>query len=66
MPIGTVKIFNAYMRCGIIISDDEGKDVFVHKDEIQTEDKILKEGQKVLFEIEDGSKGLCAVNVKVI
>ena len=49
------------------ISDENGKDVFVHFSGIVMDGhKKLEEGQKVEFEVADGAKGPQAVNVKVI
>ena len=48
-----------------IITTDEGNDVFVHFSAIQGEGfKTLDEGQKVSFEITQGSKGPQASNVE--
>jgi CspA family cold shock protein len=64
MSEGTVKWFDNHKGYGFI-EKDEGGDVFVHYSEIQTEGfKTLFEGQRVIFDIERGTKGLAAVNVK--
>jgi CspA family cold shock protein len=62
---GTVKWFNATKGYGFIGRDDNGgDDVFVHFSAIQMEGyRALKQGQKVEFEIEQGSKGFQAANV---
>jgi CspA family cold shock protein len=63
MVEGTVKWFNQSKGYGFI-SQEEGKDVFVHFSAIQGEGfKTLDEGDKVTFDIEDGPKGPQAVNV---
>ena len=63
---GTVKWFNDQKGYGFI-SDENGKDVFVHFSGLVMEGfKTLKEGQNVEFEIVDGAKGAQAVNVTVI
>lgn len=60
---GTVKWFNAKKGFGFI-SDEEGKDVFVHFSALQMDGfKVLEEGDKVEFEVIDGEKGPQAANV---
>ncbi|MFH1715371.1 MAG: cold-shock protein [Elusimicrobiota bacterium] len=62
MEKGTVKWFNETKGFGFI-EQEKGKDVFVHKNDVQGS---IAEGDKVEFEITDGKKGPCAVNVKKI
>ena len=63
MAQGTVKWFNAEKGFGFITGQD-GKDVFVHFSAIQTDgSKTLEEGQAVNYDVEDGARGLQAVNV---
>ncbi len=65
MPTGTVKWFNEKKGYGFIEQED-GKDVFVHHQDIQGEGfKNLYENQKVEFDIEQGEKGPKATNVIV-
>lgn len=65
MAEGTVKWFNDRKGHGFIKS--ENKEFFVHRSSIQSPaSKILKEGQKVQFEVTSGPRGEQAVNVKVI
>ena len=60
---GTVKWFNAKKGFGFI-SDEEGKDVFVHFSALQMDCfKVLEEGDEVEFEVIDGEKGPQAANV---
>ena len=62
---GTVKWFNESKGFGFL-SQDDGDDVFVHYSSIQSSGfKSLNEGQSVEFEVQDGPKGLQAVNVTV-
>ena len=62
MASGTVKWFNDQKGFGFIQQDDQEKDVFVHQNGLTEE---IREGDKVTFDIEEGEKGLSAVNVKV-
>ena len=63
MAKGNVKWFNASKGYGFI-SQEGGKDVFVHFSAIQGDGfKSLDEGQEVEFEVTDGPKGPQAVNV---
>lgn len=67
MNQGTVKWFDAKKGYGFIsdIATKDSKDYFVHFSEIQTNGfKTLEEGQKVEFEIGEGTKGAVAKNVK--
>lgn len=63
MHLGTVKWFNAEKGYGFITMDDGG-DVFVHFSGIEgTGYKTLDEGQRVEFEVTEGSRGPQATNV---
>jgi len=62
--IGTVKWFNDAKGFGFI-SRESGDDVFVHHTAIQMEGfKTLREEQQVEFSVDQGDKGLQAVDVK--
>ncbi len=63
MSNGTVKFFNNSKGFGFITPEDGSKDVFVHKNGLTDN---INEGDKVSYDVEEGQKGLNAVNVKVI
>ncbi|MCD7805799.1 MAG: cold-shock protein [Lachnospiraceae bacterium] len=63
MNKGTVKWFNNQKGYGFI-TDESGKDVFVHYTGLKMEGyKSLEEGAKVEYELTEGAKGPQAVNV---
>ncbi len=66
MEKGTVKWFNGAKGYGFI-KRESGEDVFVHFKAITGDGfKSLNEGDKVEFDVENGPKGLQAVNVSVL
>lgn len=60
---GTVKFFNATKGFGFIIPSDGSQEVFVHSSGLIDE---IRENDKVNYDLENGRKGVNAVNVKVI
>ncbi|MBL4593779.1 MAG: cold-shock protein [Flavobacteriales bacterium] len=62
MSNGTVKFFNNSKGFGFITPEDGSKDVFVHVNGLVDE---INEGDKVSYDVEEGPKGLNAVNVKI-
>ena len=62
MKKGTVKFFNETKGFGFIKEDESGKEYFVHVTGLS--DKI-RENDTVTFDIQEGKKGLNAVNVKL-
>lgn len=65
MPTGKVKWFNADKGFGFLAEDD-GEDVFVHRDALPTGVTELKPGQRVEFGIVQGRKGNQALSVRVL
>lgn len=64
MSNGTVKFFNDGKGFGFITPDEGGKDVFVHANGLNGQ--TITEGDKVSYDVEEGQKGLNAVNVTVL
>ncbi len=62
MQEGKVKFFNESKGFGFITPDNGTEDVFVHASGLQDE---IRENDKVVYEVEQGKKGLNAVNVRL-
>ncbi len=61
---GTVKWFNNKKGYGFI-NEEGGRDIFVHFSSIEMDGyKTLNEGEQVIFEIEESTRGPEAKNVK--
>lgn len=61
---GTVKFFNESKGFGFITPSNGGQDIFVHASGLQGGE--LRDKDNVSYDVENGKKGLNAVNVKVI
>ena len=61
MQTGSVKVWEEIKGWGFILGDD-GEDYFVHINNIRAGQR-LKEGTKVKFDLQEGQKGLQAINV---
>jgi cold shock protein len=61
MNTGTVKFFNETKGFGFITMDNN-KDVFVHVSGLKEE---IRENDKVVFDLQEGQKGVNAVNVRL-
>ncbi|KYH06860.1 cold-shock protein [Chryseobacterium cucumeris] len=61
MQEGTVKFFNEAKGFGFITPADGSKDIFVHSSGLNT--RMIRENDKVVFDIQKSDKGLNAVNV---
>jgi CspA family cold shock protein len=63
MNKGTVKFFNETKGFGFIIEEGSNQEHFVHVSGLIDE---IRENDTVEFELQEGKKGLNAVNVKVV
>jgi len=63
MSKGTVKFFNDAKGFGFITEEGSNQEHFVHISGLIDE---IREGDEVEFDLQEGRKGLNAVNVKVI
>lgn len=61
MGKGTIKFFNESKGFGFVKEDESNKEYFVHVSGLVDQ---VKENDEVTFELEEGRKGLMAVNVK--
>jgi CspA family cold shock protein len=61
MKKGTVKFFNETKGFGFIKTED-GQELFVHATGLKQE---IRENDNVVFEVQEGKKGLNAVNVSL-
>jgi len=62
MNKGTVKFFNDSKGYGFIKDADSAKEYFVHVNGCK---ETIQENDEVTFELEEGRKGLNAVNVQL-
>lgn len=60
---GTVKFFNSEKGFGFIKHDNSEKETFVHASGLIDQ---IKENDRVEFDLQNGKKGMNAVNVKLI
>ena len=62
MQKGTVKFFNESKGFGFIVDNDSKNEYFVHVSGLNDQ---VRESDEVTFDLQDGRKGLNAVNVKL-
>ncbi|MGN6214009.1 cold-shock protein [Parafilimonas sp.] len=60
---GTVKFFNTEKGFGFIKHDNSNQETFVHSSGLIDQ---IREGDRVEFNLQNGKKGMNAVDVKVI
>ena len=63
MNKGTVKFYNDSKGFGFIKEEKTEKEYYVHSSGIKEK---ITENDKVMFDLEEGKKGLKAVNVKLV
>jgi CspA family cold shock protein len=63
MKEGTVKFFNNSKGFGFISPSDSREDVFVHQSGLVD---TIKENDRVSYDLQEGKKGMNAVNVKLV
>ena len=63
MNKGTVKFYNAVKGFGFIKDAESTKEYFVHSSGLKDN---IDENDEVTFDLEEGKKGLNAVNVKLV
>ena len=65
MPSGKVKWFNAKKGYGFITDEETNKDIFLHVSALEESKlRVLKEEQKIEFDIKEKDKKLQAINIK--
>lgn len=62
MQKGTVKFFNESKGFGFIVDSESKNEYFVHVSGLNDQ---VRENDEVTFDLQDGRKGLNAVNVKL-
>ncbi len=67
MPSGKVKWFNSKKGYGFITDDETNKDIFLHVSALESSKlRVLKEEQKISFDIKEEKNKLQAINIKRI
>jgi len=65
MPLGKVKWFDAQKGYGFITDDKSEKDIFLHVSVLEKSKlRVLRENQKIQFEIKEEKGKLKAINLK--
>ena len=65
MPSGKIKWFNSKKGYGFITEDETNKDIFLHVSALdESKLRVLKEEQKITFDIKEEKNKLQAINIK--
>ncbi|HLS01853.1 MAG TPA: cold shock domain-containing protein [Beutenbergiaceae bacterium] len=65
MPTGKIRFYDATRGFGFI-SDDDGRDVFLHASALPADVESLRPGTRVEFSVVDGRKGPQALSVSLL
>lgn len=64
MKTGVIKFFNRKKGFGFIIVDDSEEQIYFHATGVGRDKRILKQGDKVTFEMSETEKGPVAVEIQ--
>ena len=65
MPYGKNKLFNSKKGYGFVTEDETNKDIFLHVSALEESKlRVLKEEQKIKFDIKEEQNKLQAINIK--
>jgi len=65
MPSGRIKWFNSKKGYGFIKDDETQKDIFLHVSALEESKlRILKEDQKIFYDIKEEKNKLQAINIR--
>ena len=65
MPSGKIKWFNSKKGYGFITDDETNKDIFLHVSALEESKlRVLKEEQKIKYDIKEEKNKLQAINIK--
>ena len=65
MPSGKVKWFNSKKGYGFITDNETKKDIFLHVSALEESKlRVLKEDQKIFYDIKEDKNKLQAINIK--
>ena len=65
MPQGKVKWFSAKKGYGVIREEEKERDIFLHVSALEDSKlRILKEDQKIVYDIKEEKNKLQAINIK--
>ena len=67
MPSGKIKWFNSKKGYGFVTDEKTNKDIFLHVSALEESKlRVLKEEQKIEFDIKEEKNKLQAINIKKI